>query len=65
MDTDMDTDKDMDMDMDADTDFNMVMRCSKKLYYTLAWEQMLPYSIYQKDVDSRYGDDVENPGFGF
>ena len=36
------------MDMDTDTDLDIAMRGSKKLCYILAWEQMMPYSIYQK-----------------
>ena len=33
---------DMDTDMDVDTDLDMVIRCSKKLQYILAWEYMMP-----------------------
>ena len=31
-----------DGDRDVDTDLDMVMRCSKKLQYILAWGQMMP-----------------------
>ena len=48
-----------------DTEFwnglQAVMRCSKKLCYILAWEQMMPYSIYQKVGVGEQG--MTNSGF--
>ena len=37
-----------DGDTDVDMYQGMVMRCSKKLQYILAWDQMMPYSIFKR-----------------